>query len=150
MDIKIINTNSANSHFHELIKLLDADLAARYGGLQKEYDKHNKVDMINDVVVVYKAAVPAGCGAFKEFAPGAVEMKRVFVKDEYRRQGLSKLIMSELERQAKSKGYKYAVLETGIKQHEAIGLYKNLGYIVTENFGPYIGMESSVCMRKEL
>lgn len=150
MSLKILNTDSRNSDFLNLIILLDADLTERYGDLQKEYEPHNNVDKMNDVVVLYKEAEPAACGAFKEFAPGAVEMKRVFVKNEYRRQGLSKIIMNELEKQARNKGYKYAVLETGVKQHEAINLYKNLGYTLIENFGPYVGMEASVCMRKEL
>ncbi len=150
MDFKIVKTNSVDNDFLALIKLLDNDLNGRYGNLQKEYDKHNKVDMINDVAVIYVNGAAIGCGAFKEFDSESVEMKRVFVKPENRGQGLSKLIMNELEKTAKSKGYKYAMLETGIKQHEAIGLYTKLGYGVTENFGPYVGMETSVCMRKEL
>jgi N-acetylglutamate synthase-like GNAT family acetyltransferase len=150
MDFKVVRTNSADNDFLALIKLLDSDLNGRYGELQKEYDKHNKVDMINDVAVIYKDGAAIGCGAFKEFDSESVEMKRVFIKPENRGQGFSKIIMNELEKTAKSKGYKYAVLETGIKQHEAIGLYTKLGYSVTENFGPYVGMETSVCMRKEL
>jgi GNAT superfamily N-acetyltransferase len=47
-------------------------------------------------------------------------MKRIFVKKEHRRQGLSKLILDKLEEKAKACGYQYAVLETGNKQREAI------------------------------
>jgi GNAT superfamily N-acetyltransferase len=53
-------------------------------------------------------------------------------------QGLAKLIVRELEDLARIKGYKYALLETGIRQHEAINLYKNNGYNVIQNYGPYI------------
>jgi hypothetical protein len=40
------------------------------------------------------------------------------------------------------------VLETGTKQHEAIHLYINAGYSEIPNYGPYIGMENSICMKK--
>ena len=134
MSLKILNTDSTNIDFIKLIKLLDNDLNERYGELQKQYDKHNKVDYINDVVIIYKDEIPAACGAFKEYNIDTIELKRIFVTKENRRQGLSKLIITELEKLGGSKGYKYALLETGIKQHEAINLYKNTGYKIIENY----------------
>jgi len=47
-------------------------------------------------------------------------------------------------------GYSSAVLETGIKQNEAIGLYNCLGYRVVPNFGEYAGNSNSICMKKKL
>ena len=112
MSLKILNTDSKNIDFMKLIKLLDDDLNERYGNLQKQYDKHNKVDYINDVVIIYKDEIPVGCGAFKEHNIDAIEIKRIFVKKENRQQGLSKLIINELENLGRRKGYKYALLET--------------------------------------
>ena len=40
--------------------------------------------------------------------------------------------------------YKYAVLETGKKQPEAIAMYQRLGYLITENFGQYKSQQHSV------
>jgi putative acetyltransferase len=150
MDLEIVITDCRNKDFIRLIQLLDKDLTERYGELQKNYNRHNKIDLILDVIVVYKNGVPAACGGFKEFDCSKVEIKRVFVKKENRRQGLSKLVMDKLEELAVSKGYKYAVLETGLKNYEAISLYKNCGYEVIPNYGPYIGNLNSVCMRKTL
>lgn len=150
MDIELLKTNSKSPDFIELIQLLDKDLDERYGELQKQYDKHNKVDYINDVIVIYKNKVPAACGAFKEYNKNSAEIKRIFVKKENRQQGLAKLIVSKLEELVKDKGYKYALLETGIKQHEAISLYKNMGYEVVANYEPYVGNTNSVCMKKTL
>ena len=150
MSLKILNTDSMNIDFMKLIKLLDDNLNERYGELQKQYDKHNRVDQIKDVVIIYKDEVPVACGAFKEYNVDAIELKRIFVKKENRRQGLSKLIISELEKLAIIKEYKYALLETGIKQYEAINLYRNTGYEIIENFKPYIGNTNSLCMKKEL
>lgn len=150
MDIKILRTDGKNTDFIKLIKLLDNDLNGRYGELQKQYDKHNKVDNIKDVVIIYKDNVAAACGAYKEYDVNTVELKRIFVIKENRRQGISKLIVKELEKLAAENGYKYVLLETGIKQHEAINLYKNAGYAIIQNYEPYIGNINSVCMKKTL
>jgi GNAT superfamily N-acetyltransferase len=150
MSLEILHTDSKNIDFIKLIKLLDDDLNERYGELQKQYNKHNKVDYINDVVIIYKDEVAVACGAFKEQNVESIELKRIFVSKENRGQGLSKIIVNELEILGKGKGYKYALLETGIKQYEAINLYKNTGYQIIENYEPYIGNTNSVCMKKEL
>lgn len=150
MSIKILCTDSTNIDFVELIKLLDRDLNERYGELQKQYNKHNQVQYMRNVVVVYKGEVPVACGAFKEHDIEAIELKRIFVSKENRGQGLSKIIVSELEKIGKSNGYKYALLETGIKQFEAINLYKNSGYEIIGNYEPYIGNANSICMKKQL
>ncbi|AAK80511.1 GNAT superfamily N-acetyltransferase [Clostridium acetobutylicum] len=150
MSINILHTNSKNIDFIKLIKLLNDDLNERYGELQKQYNKHNRVDYINDVILIYKDEAPVACGAFKEQNVECIELKRIFVVKENRGQGLSKIIVNELEKLGKVKGYKYAILETGIKQYEAINLYKNTGYQIIENYEPYIGNTNSVCMKKEL
>lgn len=150
MSLKILNTNSENIDFISLIKLLDNDLNERYGEIQRQYEKYNKVDYINDVVIIYKDHVPVACGAFKEHNPDSIELKRIFVAKEYRRQGLSKLIISELEKHGRNKGFKYALLETGINQHEAINLYRNSGYEIIENYEPYKENSNSICMEKHL
>jgi putative acetyltransferase len=148
--IKILHTDGTHADFLGLVGLLDDDLAGRYGELQQQYNRHNSLDSIKDVVILYSDGSPAACGAFKQFDAKTAEIKRVFVSTEHRRQGLGKMIMSELEKLSASKGYQHTVLETGIRQTEAIGLYKAIGYAVTENYGPYVGNTNSVCMRKEL
>lgn len=150
MNLEILKTNSGNVDFINLIKLLDKELEERYGEMQKQYNKINKVDYINDVVIIYKGKIAVACGAFKEFDKDSVELKRMFVLKEYRKQGLAKLVINNLEELAKNKGYKFIVLETGKKQHEAINLYKGIGYTVIQNYGPYIGNLNSVCMKKNL
>lgn len=150
MSLKILKTDSTNIDFINLIKLLDDDLNERYGELQKQYNEYNKVDTIKDVIIIYRDDEPVACGAFKEYAPNTIELKRIFVIKESRRQGLSKTIISELEQLGRSRGYKYSVLETGTKQHEAINLYKNSGYEVIQNYEPYAGNINSICMKKVL
>ena len=150
MGVEVIITDPNNSDFLLLTGLLDKELSERYGEQQQQYTKHNQVTTMIDVVIVYKDKLPVACGAFKKHGPDAAEIKRVFVRAEYRGQGLSKSVMNKLEERIQSAGFTYAVLETGIKQPEAIQLYKKCGYEITENYEPYIGYENSVCMRKAL
>lgn len=150
MDLEILRTDSRNTGFLKLIRLLDAELEERNGENQKQYEQYNQVGNIQDVVVIYQENIPVACGAFKEYDIHSIEIKRMFVQNEHRRQGLAKLIIGKLEEIAKEKGYRYALLETGIKQDEAISLYKNIGYNVINNYEPYIGNVNSVCMRKVL
>ena len=149
MGIDLLITDSKNEDFIRLTKLLDKDLEERNGDIQKQFDPYNKVDQI-DAVILYKDQIPAACGAFKKYDDNTAEIKRIFVAKENRGQGLSKRLMSQLETLAKNKGYHDAVLETGIKQFEAINLYKSMGYKVTENYEPYVGNANSVCMKKRL
>ncbi|MDD7794500.1 GNAT family N-acetyltransferase [Clostridium sp. 'White wine YQ'] len=150
MNLEIIKTDSKNSDFIMLINELDKDLRERNGEIQDQYDKHNKIDNVNDVVIIYVDKKPVACGAFKEYNTETAELKRIFVLKSFRGQGFSKLLVNSLEELSSSKGYKYAILETGRKHIEAINLYKRSGYTITENYDPYIGMTESICMKKNL
>ena len=76
------------------------------------------------------------------------EIKRVFVHEEHRGKGYSRLIMQNLEQHLRQAGVKFARLVTGAKQPEALGLYRNLGYHDREPFGAYAAGPSSVFMEK--
>jgi GNAT superfamily N-acetyltransferase len=92
----------------------------------------------------------AGCGAYKEYEPGTVEIKRMFVRDDRRGKGIAGEVLHALEQHARGAGYGSAILETGKKMLSAIRLYERLGYTRISAYGPYIGVESSICMQKQL
>jgi len=148
--IDLIKTNSDNIDFKDLVALLDLELNSRYGLIQAQYDKFNIIDSINNVVVGYTGSKPIGCGCFKIYNNDMIEIKRMFIKTDFRGSGISKLILSELETWAYSLGFLSAILETGIKQPDAIRFYNKLGYKKIDNFGQYIGNSNSVCMSKDL
>lgn len=143
-------TNNQNADFLYLIPLLDKDLRSRYQDLQDTYDKHNVIVNVDTVVIAYVDDQPAGCGCFKQFNDTAVEMKRMYVKPEFRRRGISSAVLNELEKWAVEMGYKDAVLETGNKQAEAIAMYEKLGYSIVPNYPPYENIPTSICMQKPL
>jgi putative acetyltransferase len=87
-------------------------------------------------VLRYEGA-PAGCGGVKLFGTEYGEIKRIFVRPQFRGKGLSKLIMEHLAEYARERGIPILRLETGIYQPEAIGLYERLGYQRIGPFGEY-------------
>ncbi len=148
--MKLLRTNSSNSDFKELCFQLDNELNKRYGKEQSKYDKHNVIEYNRTVIVGYIHDIPVASGCFKENDQDSIEIKRMFVTPAQRRKGFSKKILSALENWAKDLGYSIARIETGKGQPEAIGLYEKTGYKVAENYGPYIGIENSVCMEKKI
>lgn len=149
-NIEIIRTEGSNTDFRAMVKALDMDLYARNGDVQAQYEKYNGIDKIKNAIVVYLAGIPVGCGCFKQFEVDTIEIKRMFVQPDKRGLGLGSIILNELEAWAIEVGYKKAVLETGVRQIEAQRLYCNSSYVLTENYGQYIGMEDSICYMKEL
>lgn len=148
--IKIVKTNSDSEDFRNLVKELDSYLAVTDGEEHEFYDQFNKLDNIEHVAVLYKNNVPAACGAIKEHSPGVVEIKRMFVIPEFRNQGLASKILHILELWARELGYNKCILETGLRQVEAIGLYHRNNYKVIKNYPPYTNRVNSKCFEKIL
>ncbi len=148
--IEIVRTDSKDQDFKNLISLLDNELNAQYGEKQNFYDGYNKIEDCKTVVIAKSDKIPIGCGCFKSLDKNSIEIKRMFVHNNCRGVGISKQILKELETWAKELGYNYSLLETGYKQIQAIGLYEGFGYKKTENYGQYIGVETSICMKKKI
>ena len=81
---------------------------------------------------------------------GTAELKRMFVHEDARGQGLASALMDRLEVAAVDTGVRAIQLETGPLQHAAIALYEKHGYARIPNFGPYVGDEFSVCYAKPI
>lgn len=146
-----VRTNSSHPDFIALVKLLDADLAHRDGADNAYYAQFNKINLLKNCIMAYEDDKPVGCGAFKAFEEGnSVEVKRMYVLESHRGQGIAKKVLAELEQWAAELGYSKCVLETGKRQPEAIALYTKQGYKVTENYGQYKGVDNSVCFEKSL
>ena len=149
--ITLKRTNSDNPDFRELVAALDADLKIRDGEDHSFYSQFNKIDQIKYVLVAYdQGAKPIGCGAIKEFSTDALEVKRMFVLPERRGVGIASSILKELEMWTIELGYGSCILETGVKQPEAISVYQKNGYHIIPNYGQYENVESSICFMKKL
>ncbi|CAM3836199.1 MULTISPECIES: GNAT family N-acetyltransferase [Flavobacterium] len=148
--IKIVKTNSKNVDFIELVRQLDIYLAEKDGEEHSFYDQFNKIDSINNVIVLYDNDSAVACGAIKKYDDDTMEVKRMFTKLEARGKGFAGIIIDELEKWAFELSYNKCILETGVRQKEAIQFYNKSNYKVIPNYGQYIGVENSICFQKEL
>lgn len=148
--LEIRRTNSDNPDFPLLTQQLDVTLCEIYGTKQEDYEQYNRIVNLPTVVLAYLDNVPVGCGCFKIFNQDSIEIKRMYVVPEHRGKGVASRMLYELETWAIELNYTYAALETGKKQLEAISLYQNLGYTITNNYGQYDGNDNSICMLKSL
>lgn len=141
---------SNDKDFLSLIRELDKELKELYQEKQDRYTHLNNVPDDLPIVLLYDKQIAIGCGCLKRINETCAELKRIYVKKSYRGKGLSKRIIEALEKIAKEDKLTELVLETGIRQTAAIGLYKSLGYMETENYGEYKGNSNSICMKKEI
>lgn len=149
--IMLLRTNSSNPDYQMLVVHLDKDLAIRDGEVYHEfYAQYNKSDDIKHVVVAYEGNVPVGCGAIKHYEGEVVEVKRMYTLPIQRGKGIAAKVLKELEQWAIELNYTKAIMETGIKMPEAIGLYTKNNYAIIPNYGQYAGMPDSVCFEKVL
>lgn len=148
--IHLVRTDSTNPHFIELVKRLDADLAQRDVEELPSHAQSATTDKINYVVVAYEDEQPIGCGAVKEYAPGIMEVKRMYTSPESRGKGVATKVLNELEAWAAELTYKLCILETTKKQPEAIRLYQKSGYKIIPNYGQYVNVEDSLCFEKSI
>lgn len=81
---------------------------------------------------------------------GWAELKRMWVVPAARGKGLSRAVLAELESSARAAGITLLRLETGIANHEALGLYERTGFVRIGPFGEYRPDPLSVFMEKRL
>ena len=87
--------------------------------------------------VVRQDGVAAGCGGVQLFGTEYGEVKRMYIRPQYRGLGLAKRLLDHLESYAREHHVKILRLETGIDQGEAIGLYERMGFRLIGPFGGY-------------
>ena len=136
-----------------LIAALDAHLASRYPVEQRFGPnlKHEEVAPgLGTFVIARVEGRAIGCGAVRLLDPATVEVKRMYVEPEQRGRGVAKEILQHLEDAGRGLGAERAVLETGVYQDEAIGLYRRAGYLQVACWGEYSTSPTSVCYEKRL
>lgn len=150
--MEFIYTDGSDERFIRLCMELDDALNEIVGGekQREQYNEYNTLENIHDVLLVLHEGIPIACGSFKRYRDEVAELKRVFVRATYRKNGLGKEIIKKLVERAKIKGYKKLILETGKPMKSAISLYRSMDFYEINNYGPYKNMTESICMEKIL
>lgn len=122
-----------------LIAELETHLAPFYPATSRHgYSVEKLIKQGVAFFVVRQDSVPAGCGGVQFFGTAYGELKRMFVRPQFRGLGLAKLVLDHLEQYTREHNIKVLRLETGIHQKEAIGLYERVGYQSIPPFGEYV------------
>ena len=79
----------------------------------------------------------AGCGGIELFGTEYGEIKRMYVRPQFRGLGLAKLMLNHLATYAQEHDVSLIRLETGIHQKDAIALYEGMGFQQIPAFGSY-------------
>ena len=87
--------------------------------------------------VIRENGVPIGCGGVQFFGTDYGEIKRMYVRPQFRGLGFARLMLDHLEEYSRSNGINTLRLETGIHQHDAIALYERAGFRSIPAFGEY-------------
>jgi len=136
-----------------LIGALNAELSSRYpedGATHFRLDPDEVAEGRGAFMIASQSGESVGCGAVRKNDDGAGEIKRMYVVPSRRGHGAGRAILDALEAEARTLGLTRLVLETGVRQPEAIALYARAGFVEIAPFGEYVGSPLSVCMAKDL
>src|SRR6266550_3825417 len=114
-----------------LIAELDAHLASRYPPEQRFGPNLKPAQIapgIGTFVIARADGKAVGCGALRVLDETTAEVKRMYVEPALRGRGVAKEMLEHLEAVAATMGAHKLVLETGVYQEEAIGLYVRAGF----------------------
>jgi putative acetyltransferase len=137
----------------ELIACLNDELSERYPDPAARHFRLDADEVLTGrgaFLIAYVDARPAGCGALRTIEEGVGEIKRMYVRPSERGRGIGRALLEALEAEARRMGMRRLILETGIRQHEALALYRNCGFLPVPPFGEYMGSPLSVCMARDL
>ena len=153
MEIVISRADLSSAPAQELVDRLNSELSERYPEEDANFLSLDPSEITPGrglFVLAWLDGVAIGCGAVKRLGGADAEIKRMYVKPTARGRGVGGAILAELEAEALALGARRIVLETGLRQPEAVALYRRHSFDVIPNFGPYVDSPLSLCMAKTL
>ncbi|MBK9096932.1 MAG: GNAT family N-acetyltransferase [bacterium] len=148
MNIKFKTAKPTSKEVTLLSDELHNELEQFYGkGVIESFYEENK-EMLVFFVAYNERDSAVACGALKHFDETTAEIKRMYVKKDSRGLGISKSILTKLEQHAKELHYQRLILETGLKQPEAMNLYRTFGYTPIKCYGSHADDPDSRCFEK--
>ena len=147
MSLTIERVERATEEVRALIDELEAELSGSYAAEQR----HGlNIEQIFQPGILFFVArldgAPVGCGGVA-LDDGFAELKRMFVRRHARGRGMAQAILARLEAEARTRGYKHLMLETGDARSPAIRLYERAGFKRCAAFGAYQTMRPHTIAR---
>ena len=149
-NMETILTDEKDERFKNLVAELDKGYFERIGDDLQKYESYNEFKNPHVVILALDRNDAVACASYRTFNENSVELKRVFVKREYRKRGITYCLIKELEKSIINNNFKHSYIVTGKKNFAAINLYKKLNYQTITNFGQFRDDNAVICMKKEL
>jgi GNAT superfamily N-acetyltransferase len=152
-DLTVQRTDILSPMARGLIEALNVELSGRYpeeGACHFRLDPDEVAPGRGAFLVAARAGKSIGCGAVRRIDDRTGELKRMYVRPEERGRKVGRAILAALEVEARALGLSRLVLETGVRQAEAIALYRKAGFSDIAPFGEYVESPLSLCMAKDL
>jgi ribosomal protein S18 acetylase RimI-like enzyme len=130
-DVGIVRREYDHPDAVDLVNALYDDQVARYGYADPAGADPRLYRPPHGVfVVAYSAGQPVACGGYRAFdvRTGCAEIKKMFVRPEWRGRGIGRDILCQLEDHAAASGFQSVILETGVRNTAALALYAAMGY----------------------
>ena len=149
--LKILPADPASPDCRVLIEELDRIQAALYPPENNYLDSIDELQKRNcHFLAAYLDEQIVGCGAVKIVDGAYGELKRMYVAAAHRQCGIGQRLLEALEMHSATSGAMLVRLETGVRQPEALALYRRNGYKETGAFGEYSDSALNVFMEKQL
>jgi len=156
-DLEIRRVGYGHPDALRLIAEVQAEYVVRYGGPDETpLDPLMFEPPSGSFFVGYLDGAAVATGAWRRSGIEAfgttatVEIKRMYVAPTARGRGLGRLMLARLEASAAEHGAEAVVLETGLRQPEAMALYESAGYSPVAGFGYYRDAPLSRCFGRLL
>lgn len=139
-----------------MIHIIHAETEAHFdaaGILFREYEKELDVDLCFQSFEEELATLPgkyqppdgalflglvnnqtAGCVALRKLSDSVCEMKRLFVRPQFRHLGLGRVLSEQIISHARLTGYQFMYLDTLARLTDAMRLYSSLGFQETDPY----------------
>lgn len=114
----------------------DMGLDVSFDGFEDEFKSFPKkyFEPNGCILIAWSGNKSVGCIAVTKMEEGICELKRLFVREEYRKQGVGSRLISEIIIQAKKKGYLKMRLDTVERLEDAYKLYLKFNFKDIERF----------------
>lgn len=142
--MNIVSTKNAGKDILTLFSEQDDYMIDFLGDDKKYYTRYSENEHLENIWVIYSESFPIGCIAYRKKAEGTGEVKRLYIRKEYRGKGISKELLRTVERYAQEQGCKTLFLDTRITLEPAVSIYRSFGFKIVFQQGLYIQMEKEI------
>lgn len=142
--MNIIPMSVSDGRILRLFSEHDDDMICFLGEDKRYYTRYSEKENLEKVWAAVADDLPIGCIAYRKKADGVGEVKRLYIRKDYRGNGYSKELLRTVEGYAKQQGCHTLFLDTRITLEPAVSLYRSAGFRIVFQQGLYIQMEKEL------